>query len=96
MELNIQIAERVAEYYNDKYEMMRQCEDELRELWGDQKYDEGDHEGYLSHPQWTERLQKLDNYWSLSENDQEVLDYVLSVGLCDRFTAQDVMIFATL
>ena len=84
-------AERAAGYYNAVRALEDELEDALREEMGDDAWDEGDHDGYLSHPDWDAKSDALSDEWNLTPEEDKVLSLALDAGLCDYFTADDIM-----
>ena len=77
-------AERAAGYYC----AVRELEDELEAELNDE---DGELDGYLSHPQWDEKIDALNDEWALTPREDEVLSYALDAGLCDYFGPEDIM-----
>jgi len=50
---------------------------------GEDEWDEGDHDGYQSHPDWDKKIDSLNDAWNLTEEENTVLEYALDQGLCD-------------
>ena len=58
---------------------------------GEDEWDEGDHDGYQSHPDWDKKIDSLNDAWNLTEEENTVLEYALDQGLCDYFSAEDII-----
>ena len=91
MQITWEEAERAAGYYCAVRDLEEECEEEMREEMGEDKFYEGDHDGYISHPQWDERSDALADKWNLTPREDEVLTYALESGLCDYFGPEDIM-----
>ena len=79
MQATYEMAERVAGYYCEE----RALEDELTDSDNDMMYTE--------HPEWDTLSEDLADKWALTDEEGELLTHVLESGLCDYFSAEDVM-----
>ena len=77
MKATYEMAEKVAGYYCE----VRALEDELT----DDEMMSGEH------PDWDERQVAIAEQYPLTEEEEALLTHVLEMGLCDYFTAEDVM-----
>ena len=89
--LTYEMAERAAGYYCAVRDLEEELEAELREQMGEDEYEQGNHDGYLSHPDWDKKSDELYDEWNLNEAEQDVLSQALEAGLCDYFGAEDIM-----
>ena len=91
MKATYEMAEKVANYYCEVRALEDEMEASLREMIGAEEFDEGNHDGYQSHPDWNDRCEALHEEWDLTEEESELLSYALERGLYDYFCAEDVM-----
>ena len=89
--VSYEMAERAAGYYCAVRALEDELEAELRVMMGEEEFDEGNHDGYQSHPEWDDKCDALYDEWALSEAEEEVLSQALEAGLCDYFSPEDVM-----
>jgi hypothetical protein len=89
--VSYEMAERAAGYYCAVRALEDELEAELRVMMGEEEFDEGNHDGYQSHPDWDDKCTSLADDWDLDDDEAEVLNFALEAGLCDYFSAEDVM-----
>ena len=91
MSITYETAERAAGYYCAVRALEDELEAELRVMMGEEEFDEGNHDGYQSHPDWDNKSDALTEEWALTDEEDEVLGAALDAGLCDYFRAEDVL-----
>ena len=89
--IDFETAERAAGYYNAVRDLETQLEEELKESMGEEAWDEGNHDGYLSHPDWDLKSDALADEWNLSPEEDDVLGKALDAGLSDYLSPEDIL-----